>query len=379
MGKMGAAASTRPALAQLLLVWVLLFLICLGLGYSTLNRYDPRNVNPDTIQYHNMVTGGPRAAEGHMRFRVLVPLLARPFYRVASGRVGSWNPVFAGLLVANSLLTASTAFLLLLVAYAQLGDYVLALLGAALYLLNFATANLRLAGLIDSGEGFFLMAIVWSLFSGRMYLLPLWAVLGALSKETFVPFAIVFGGTWWLVANRRDRASRNQLIWIGAMAFVALSTVTVLQAVISGHLIWPWAFAWSMDSRSNYAANLVASLLDRNFWYVYAWLLPLGVWRLHRLPSAWVWASATTALSAFALNAYYEGQPGTVGRAVFSIAGPLLSLSVAILLGSASPAGVRDRMASKPAAASLPLVTALGHEFIGSSTATQPSGRSDRQ
>ena len=325
---------------EVLLVWLLLFLICLGLGYSTLNRYDPRNVNPDTVQYYNLVTHGPRAVEGHMRFRVLVPLLARPFYRMATGHVGSWNPVFAGLLVANSLLTASTAFLLVRVAYAQLGDYVIGLLGAALYLLNFATTNLRLAGMIDSGEGFFLMVLAWCFFSQRMYLLPLWAMLGALSKETFVPFSIIFAGTWWLVSSGRGAARREQLFWIALMAIAALATVTVLQSVISGHVIWPWTFALSMNSRSNYAANLVASLLDRNFWYVYAWLLPLGVWRLRHLPSPWIWASAATALFAFALNAYYEGEPGTVGRAVFSIAGPLLSLSVAVLLASGSGTGI---------------------------------------
>ena len=335
------AAVAPPKPAPALLVWVVLFLICLGLGYPTLNRYDPGIVNPDAATYSRLVTAGPRAVDGHMRFRVLVPLLARPFYRMALGRVGSWNPVFAGLLVANSLLTASTAFLLLRVAGAQLGDYLIALLAAALYLLNFATANLRLAGLVDSGEGFFLMAVVWCLLSRRAYLLPLWGVLGALSKESFVPFSIVLAGTWWLVSNRRDQ-SRKLAIWIAGMALAGLATVTVLQSVMSGRLIWPWSFAAAMDSGSHYAANLVSSLLDRNFWYIFAWLLPLGVWRLRRLSPAWVWASVTTVLCAFALNAYYGGQPGTVGRAMFSIAGPLLSLSAALLLAGASGARSSD-------------------------------------
>jgi len=333
----------KLAPAHALLLWILFFLICLGLGYPTLNRYDPRTVNPDTEKYYSLVTQGPRAVEGHMRFRVLVPLLARPFYRIAQGRVGSWNPVFAGLLVANSLLTASTAFLLVRVACAQLGNYSLGLLGAALYLLNFATANLRLAGLIDSGEGFFLMAMVWTLFSGRVYLLPLWGVLGALSKESFVPFSIVFAGTWWLVSKRRDASHRKLALWIAVMAVAGLATVTLLQSAISGQVIWPWAFASAMNSRADYAANLLSSLLDRNFWYVFAWLLPLGLWRLHRLPPPWVWASATTVLLAFALNAYYGGQPGTVGRAMFSIAGPLLSLSVVVLVTAAPASGSRSR------------------------------------
>ena len=338
----GPTLPRRAAPMHMLLVWLVTFLICLGLGYPTLNRYDPRTVIPDTKHYYLLVTDGPRAVEGHVRFRVLVPLLARPFYLMAQGHVGSWNPVFAGLLVANSLLTASTAFLLLRVAYLQLGDYLVALLGAALYLLNFATPNLRLAGLIDSGEGFFVMAIVWSLFSRRPYLLPLWGVLGALSKETFVPFSLVFAGTWLFVCHRRGELRRDVGIWMVLMGMAGLVTVTVLQSFISGQVIWPWAFASAMNSKSNYAANLMSSVLDRNFWYVFAWLLPLGVWRLGRLSPCWVWASATTVLSAFGLNAYYKGEPGTVGRAMFSIAGPLLSLSVAVLLAPKSDTHFRS-------------------------------------
>jgi hypothetical protein len=39
-----------------------------------------------------------------------------------------------------------------------------------------------------------------------------------------------------------------------------------------------------------------------------------------------------TSVTAFALDAYYGGGPGTIGRALFSIAGPLLCASVALLL-----------------------------------------------
>lgn len=329
-----------------ILVWLVVFLICLGLGYPTLNRYDPRNVNPDTENYYLLTTEGPQAVEGHVRFRVLLPVLARPFYLAARNHVGTWNPVFTGLLVANSLLTASTAFLLLRVASSQVDNYLVGLLGAAIYLLNFATPNSTAIGVDRFWEGFFLMAVVWSLFGKRLYLLPLCGVLGALAKETFVPFSIVFAATWWFVACRRGELRRNEGLWLILMGLAALITVTVLQSVISGQVIWPWAFASAMNSKSNYATNLVSSVLDRNFWYVYAWLLPLGVWHLGRLSRRWIWATAATVLCAFALNAYYEGQPGTVGRAMFSIAGPLLSLSVALLVAEKSGAPFTMRSTS---------------------------------
>jgi hypothetical protein len=71
---------------------------------------------------------------------------------------------------------------------------------------------------------------------------------------------------------------------------------------------------------------------DRNLWYIFFWLLPLSLLRLKRLPRNWRVATAVTSAVAFALDAYYGGYPGTIGRALFSIAGPLLCASVAILL-----------------------------------------------
>src|ERR1039458_8335781 len=148
-----------------ILIWFLFFLICLGLGYPTLNRYDPRTApgTSDSAAYYDLVTAGPAAVEGKMRFRVLVPYVAKPFFWLARGRVKTWKPVFLGLLVANALCTATTAFLLVVVAYRQVGDYGTALLGAIVFLLNFATANLWLSGFIDSGEGGCLMLLTWSL------------------------------------------------------------------------------------------------------------------------------------------------------------------------------------------------------------------------
>jgi len=42
------------------ILWVLFFLVCLGLGYPTLNRYDPRTSGGmiDSVDYYKLVTGG---------------------------------------------------------------------------------------------------------------------------------------------------------------------------------------------------------------------------------------------------------------------------------------------------------------------------------
>ena len=71
-------------------------------------------------------------------------------------------------------------------------------------------------------------------------------------------------------------------------------TMIALQSEISGHLVWPWAFAADLNSHASYAANFAHSLLDRNSWYILIWLLPLGLMRIRKFPREWV-ASAAVA------------------------------------------------------------------------------------
>ena len=93
----------------------------------------------DVVTYANLVVSPPTPdlAE-HMQFRILVPYLARPIYRIARGRIGTWDPIMFGLLAVNSFFTAFTAILLVAVVNRQLGSYPVALGAALLFLLNFA-------------------------------------------------------------------------------------------------------------------------------------------------------------------------------------------------------------------------------------------------
>jgi hypothetical protein len=324
----------RLGLAKSILLWAVLFTICLGLGYPTLNRYDPRKLVPDSATYAKLVADGPSKVEGHFRFRVLEPYLVRPFYYAAKGRVGSWDPLLFGFLVVNSFFVASTAFLLFRIGSVQLEDSSVGLVGALLYLLNFATPNAQLAGLVDAGQGFFLMAVVVSIFFQRSWVLPVLGGLGALTKESFVPFSLTMAGTWWVLSERFRAGRLSGGFWLACMAIVELATVTILQSSISGHLIWPWSFAMGLNSHSNYAMTFVTSLVDKDSWYILIWVLPLGLLRIRQFPPQWVWASATASLVALVLNAYstLPESMGGVGRYIFSVAGPLLSLSAAAYL-----------------------------------------------
>lgn len=319
---------------QAAMLWSLFFLICMGLGYPTLNRYDPRSVPglSDSIGYYSLVTGADLA--GDESHRVLVPYLAKPVYWLAKGHLSTWNPVSFALLAANSFFIATTAYLLVGISYRIAGDYAVALISGFLYLADFAVANFNLSGYVDSAVNCMMMAVLWTLLTERWWLLPLWGVLGALAKETFVPLAAVFAFAWWLAACRRGALRLSRLAWVGAMIVVALATLTLLMSRGSAPYT-PLSFAasrWAVSGAGYlYLSGLVRCLFAREFLFVFAWLLPLGLWRLARLPRTWVVASTCAALAALAMGAYDDAL-GNAARAVFSASGPLLSLSASLLL-----------------------------------------------
>jgi hypothetical protein len=322
--------------SRLLLLSLLLFFICCGLGYPSLNRVDWRKApgGLDDVQtYAALVTAPPEAdLNDHMQYRVLVPYLARPFYWIAKGRVGTWDPIMFGLLVVNSFFVASTATLLLIVVFRQLGRYEIALGAALIYLLNFAVPNLRLVGLIDAGEGFFLMLLVWSLYEEHYWTLPAWGILGATTKESFVPFLMVFTFSWWLCSIKAPTNRWSSGAWVVASWFAAVTSLTMLQWSITHVYRSPLEFGLSLHQNFSYLSHFLSSIADRQLWYTFLWLLPLSLLKLKLLPRNWRVASAMTSVTALALNTYYGGSPGTLGRALFSVVGPLLSASVAILL-----------------------------------------------
>jgi uncharacterized membrane protein len=330
-----AALRLKSNLKRNLLLWSLFFLICLGLGYPALRRYNPRTTEglTDTIIYYQMIEGEPsgRARADIFRCRVLVPAVARLFYKLVQSRLHSIDPAAFALLIANSLFCATTALLLVNVGYVVARDPATALLAATLYLLNFDILNLQLAGIIDAGESCLILAMVWTLLAGRWRLLPLWGILGPLAKETFLPFSSLLMIVWWLSSERGGPQGRRRLWWMIATIMLSILTLIMTRVAVIGFIVWPWNIAAQMDSRTNYPASFWRCILDHNFWYVFGWLLPLGVWRLRRLPRAWVLASAAMAATALLFGTYSDMQ-GTVARPIFNTVGPLLSLSVALLL-----------------------------------------------
>ncbi len=140
-------------------LWPMFFIICFGLGYASLNRYDPPHASglSDSAQYFRLVVDGPDAAEGHWRYRVLVPYLAKPIYHAAAGHLGTWNPVSFSLLMVDSAFCASSVMVLIWIAQEFGFSWATGLIAAFCYLLNFEIANFQLAGMVDAGEAFLMV------------------------------------------------------------------------------------------------------------------------------------------------------------------------------------------------------------------------------
>src|SRR5713101_4962388 len=105
------------------LLWLLFFVVCCGLGYPTLSRYDPAHTGglTDSVVYQQMVVGppAPRSRVEVFGGRVLVPYTARLFYSLVGSHLNTWNPVALSILLSASLFCATTALLLVI-----LGQYV---------------------------------------------------------------------------------------------------------------------------------------------------------------------------------------------------------------------------------------------------------------
>jgi hypothetical protein len=133
-----------------------------------------------------------------------------------------------------------------------------------------------------------------------------------------------------------------------ASSVASFAAAAGLQAWIRGGFVSPIEFAAGLHGNHEYTGHFLSTLSDRNFWYVFVWLLPMAIPNLRRLPTSWLVATGAATAAVVVLDAYYGGAPGTVGRALFSLAGPILALSAALLLvGRADAAQVFEKPAGQ--------------------------------
>jgi hypothetical protein len=320
-----------------LLAWgALLLLICFGLGYPTLNRYDPTSIRglSDSLQYYKLVEYGPDVAVGHWRYRVLVPFLAKPVYWLSRGRLGSWDPIAFALLIVNSVFCAASAFLVSVLAHGTSRKYTVAVVAGFAYLLNFTVSNYQLSGLVDSADAFFFVLLTWALVRGKWVLLPPIAMLAAFSKETFIPIGTVFALTWLLLEPPADR--KKKILAVIVMAVLGLSAVSALHSVIDHVLVLPWNMASHEHGSGSLAESLLRVATGWNLWLTIIWL-PFVFLAAKSTPKEWRWAALAGALTTVALFVWNDVadttrpllSAGNVARPLFDVVGSLFAVSFA--------------------------------------------------
>jgi hypothetical protein len=331
------------------IVWGTFFLIAFGLGYPTLNRYDPRRTGGlrDSVEYYKLVVSTPGTVNGHFRYRVLVPGLAKPLYHAVKGRLGSWDPALFSLLVVNAAFCATSALLILHLCSHFLAPAAAAL-SALLFLANFSISNFQLSGLVDSAECWALLAFATCLMRHQWTALPLIGVLAAMAKETSLPVGAVFACTWLLVERKQTPVPRRAWLSLVTMCAAALGTLLIVRSLVDGRPVPPWeiitaerlAERFSTSARGGLVSAVTSFLQDSSFWLVFSWILPLGAlgWRL--IPRPWIVAAGTSAACALALG-IWSSVGGNVARPMFNAAGPALSAAAAAWIARRAPEGQR--------------------------------------
>jgi hypothetical protein len=315
----------------------LLLLICFGLGYPTLNRYDPTSIRglSDSLQYYRLVQYGPEVAAGHWRYRVLVPFLAKPVYWLCRGRLATWDPVAFSLLIVNSIFCAASAFLVAVLAHGISRKLTVAALAAFAYLLNFTVSNYQLSALVDSADALFFVLLTWALLRGKWALLPPIALIAAFSKETFIPIGTVFALTWLLLESPGNR--RIKILAVVVMAVLGLSAVSALHSVIDHTLVLPWNMASNERGSGSLADSLLRVPAGWNLWLTIIWL-PFVFLAAKYIPKEWRWAVLAAAVATVALFVFNDvadtTRPilsgGNVARPLFDVVGAVFAVSFAL-------------------------------------------------
>ena len=343
--KYGIYSALSFSLPRLVMIWGLFFLICFSLGYPTLNRYAPDiSANPveypysslaDTAYYSSLVKNGfLEMPDTHWRYRVLVPYVAKPFYLLFKGNIGSWNPIFFSLLIANSLFVASAALLLFLIGSMVTGSRTTGLVSSFLCLSHFNISNLYLAGLVDSSELFVIILTIWFLLQKKWGALPLIGMLAFLARETTVIFSASLSAGWFLIEVMKGEFRRSEIYAIVSYGLTAvvlgLGGLMLLRYVGTSIIIFPWQFSLASGSQglSSVSAGFSALITSKALFYSHVWLLPLGLLGLRSIPKSWLWATLLTACVAFGLILIMQAGENA-GRPLFNVAGPMLLVAAA--------------------------------------------------
>jgi len=318
-----------------LLAWVIFFLIAIGLGYQSMTRYDPAQSSliDDVVIYSEIVKNGIDGITfDHRSTRVLVPLISRPIYLVFDGHIGLWNPVQFSLLFVASFFCASIVLLMIAICKRLFYDDRIGILAGLIFYVNFTVPNLYLSGLVDSAEAFFFLLLIYVLITKKLAYIPIIAILGVLSKETFFPVGFIVISVWWIYEYFIDKElNLSKVFNLILFALLSIFILTVLKSYALNEVSYLWDFSGNMkkDVDFDFERTLIAI---RRFLYAYIWLLPLSLIRILSMPKPWLIAAICSSIAIFIMGNWIGASGAAISRYMFNILGPFLSISCAIFV-----------------------------------------------
>ena len=320
---------------QYFLIWSVFFLIALGLGYPSLARYSPASTPflDDSAVYSKIVENGLSGVNtDHRSTRVLVPLLARQVYHFVKGKIGAWNSVQFSLLIIAAIFCALTATLIVRICEYLYDDKLIGLVASFIFYANFSVPNLYLSGLVDAAECFFILLLLYLLLLKRWNYIPIVALLAAFAKETFLPIGGGILAAWWLYDTvRENRIDIRKSLIFSESIFIAVVVIVLLKSYALGDATMPWQYAASLESTYEFTFDRILVEL-RRFSYAFLWLLPLALFRIRKLPMPLLWSVFFAMLIIFSLGVWHGVSGAAMSRYIFSLAGPMLSISAALFL-----------------------------------------------
>jgi len=272
------------------------FLICLGLGYAVLNRFDPASLVSmnDTAFYTAIVINGIDGVSADFPDRILVPYLAHLVFLIIP-KIGSWNMVNFALLIVNSFFTSLSAMLILKMSYKITKKIEYSILSCMFFLLNFHVINFYLVSSIDSAYGFSLLLLIYSLYSQKFNYLPILAILGCMIKEVFLPVGsgFILGWIIYELYKYKNIETTRVILFI---SFMAIGVITILLSdlmINSGNDTFLYWSQYTQNLSSNKVEfSLFAIFIGAiKFFFTLGWVLILAIPSLKHLPYNIVFAS----------------------------------------------------------------------------------------
>ena len=317
------------------------FVICLGLGYAVLNRFDPVLLNAldDANLYGEMVKHGISSWNQEIdnpviRNRVLVPYLAQIIY-LKIPAIGSFNMVNFSLLVVNSFFTALSAMMILKMCYKITENFEYSIVASMFFLLNFNIINFYLVGYVDSAYGFVFLLLIYCLQFNKWGLLPFIAIAGCLIKEVFLPVAssLILGWLAYDCYMQKKIAPMNLITFIlfVATGIIALISIDTYINKSSIYLYWENILSVTNSVSVEFNTSSLVSDLVR-FIFTLGWIIILAIPSLKKLPQNIVFSTAFACLVAVFLG-WWAGVGGAdYARFMFVPGAFLFSVASAISL-----------------------------------------------